>query len=533
MQFQSINSRLTLRIILFSSVVTVFITGVQLYSDYLIAKESINVSQQYIFTSYQDALETSLWVLNNELIQSQINGIISIPDISYVRIEGDGETWELGRKKTEHILEQSLDLKYSYIDQRAVDIGRLVVQSDLWVIYHSLIDKALLILLSNGLKTFIVAGFIIYLVNAIVTQPLNQMSDYLKKFQFQQDNPPMKLNRAIANDDEIAFMISIINKMCSELNSSYGDVLESRRQLAKALDEKQVLLEQEIRFKEDLEVMVSERTQELESTLITLKETQASMVENEKMASLGNLVSGVAHEINTPLGICITSSSYIAGQVDDLLKNHRDGTLNEAIFTDSMDSINKSIELLSANLQRSAVLVSSFKQVSVDQGDQSIYRFFIRDHIDKLVISLSHELMKHHVDVNIQCDEDLTIESYPSAYVQIFTNLITNSIAHGFENWESERSIYIRISKNEAELVIDYRDTGKGIPDSVKGKVFEPFVTTKRGVGGTGLGGNIVFNTVTQLLQGKIECCYDVDVGAHFMITVPLDASPTISENIA
>tara|TARA_Y100001960_G_scaffold189793_1_gene198896 strand:- start:2212 stop:3186 length:975 start_codon:yes stop_codon:yes gene_type:complete len=311
--------------------------------------------------------------------------------------------------------------------------------------------------------------------------------------------------------------------MCSELSQSYGTVIESRRQLAQALAEKQVLLEQEIKFKEDLELMVQERTKELEATLLELKETQATMIENEKMASLGNLVAGVAHEINTPLGISITSSSFASTEIDHIIKDYEEGKLEASVFTESMKSVSESFDILNTNLQRAALLVSSFKQIAVDQTDESAYQFFIKEHVEKLVVSLSHELRRKGVTVDVICNEGLKIESYTSAYIQIFTNLITNSIKHGFEDWDREKLITISIYEELNDLIIDYRDTGRGIPESVKGKVFEPFVTTKRGTGGTGLGANIIYNIVSQRLNGKIECLYDVEQGAHFLLTIPLN----------
>ncbi|KHT47378.1 hypothetical protein RJ47_00645 [Vibrio sinaloensis] len=521
---QSINKKLTLQIIMFSTLVTLFVTAFQLYSDFLVARESIEVSQKYIFTSYKDAMEESIWVLNSELIESQINGIISIPDISYVRIEIEGgKHWERGEPKDEHILEQTLNLEYSYINQKAIYLGRLIVQSDLWVIYNSLIDKALIILLSNGFKTFIVAAFIIYLVNTLVTKPLNQMSAYFKQYRFKHDNPPMVIDRKAANDDEIDFMINIVNRMCSELSQSYGTVIESQRQLAQALTDKQLLLEQEIKFKEDLELMVQERTKELEATLLELQDTQATMIESEKMASLGNLVAGIAHEINTPLGISITSSSFASTEINQIMKDFEEGKLESSTFSESMKSISQSFDILNTNLQRAAILVSSFKQIAVDQTDESSCQFFIKEHVDKLVVSLSHELRKYGVSVKVNCCEGLQIESYSGAYIQVFTNLITNSLKHGFEDWQHEKTITISIVQQQNDLVIDYQDTGRGVPESVRGKVFEPFVTTKRGTGGTGLGANIIYNIVSQKLQGKIECLYDLEQGAHFLLTIPLN----------
>lgn len=520
---QSINKRLTLLIVMFSTVVTLFITAFQLYSDFLVATDNIKVSQQYIFTSYKDALEESLWVLNNELIESQINGIISIPDISYVRIEDTTEEyWEQGVPKDKHVLEQRLSLEYSYINQKAILLGHLIIQSDLWVVYNALIDKALVILLSNGLKTFIVAGFIIYLVKTLVTEPLNQMSEYFKAYQFQRDNPPMIIQRKAANDDEIDFMVTMVNRMCNELSESYGSVLESKHQLAQALEEKQVLLEREIEFKQGLELKVKERTQELEDALNELRDTQATMVENEKMASLGSLVAGVAHEINTPLGVSITSSSFASSEINQILKDYEEGKLQERTFGDAMRNVHQSMEILSANLERAALLVASFKQVAVDQTNETVSQFNIKDHIEKLLVSLSHELRIRNVEVDFDCDDSINVTSYASAYIQIFTNLITNSLNHGFDNWEHEKRIVIDISKQQESMLIDYRDTGRGVDESVKDKIFDPFITTKQGSGGTGLGANIIYNTVCQRLKGKIQYIDEEKRGAHFVITLPL-----------
>ncbi len=522
LKIRSINKRLAIKIVMFSSAVTIFITAFQLYTDYILDKNNINSSQEYIFSSYRGALETSLWVLNNELIESQVNGIISIPNITYVQIVSkDGDIWKSGVSLDKHIIEQSVILKHNYVGGKVLDIGTLTVQSDLSVIYRKLLNKASLILISNGLKTFFVAGFIIYLVSRLVTKPLNQMSKYFREYQFNKTNPPMVIERSKKYGDEIDFLVNIVNTMCSELTRSYHVLIDSKKQLAEALEDRQNLLEQEIRYKENLEAMVSDRTAKLESTLEDLKAAQKSIVEQEKMASLGGLVGGVAHEINTPLGISITASSFLENQVESLSAKFESGNLTRAKFSSSMDDILESISILNSNLQRAEVLVSSFKQVAVDQSDQSYYRFSFKEHLEKLVVSLSHELKVHEAKINIQCDDELIIESYPSGYVQIFTNLITNSLRHGFDDWNGERCIFISISQETDNLVIDYRDTGRGISKKVIGRIFEPFVTTKRGQGGTGLGGNIIYNIITQLLKGTIEHIEDAEVGARFIITVP------------
>ncbi|MBD1557026.1 hypothetical protein HC752_08755 [Vibrio sp. S9_S30] len=521
---RSINKRLAFRIVMFSSLVTVFITIFQLYTDYVIDKKDIRSSQEYIFTSYKSALAASLWVLNSDLIESQVNGIMSIPEITYVQVESkDGDVWRSGTHLDKHVIKQSVVLQHEYIGGKVIDIGTLTIQSDLSVVYQKLINKGLLILMSNGLKTFFVAGFIIFIVSRLVTNPLNQMSQYFREYQFKQVNPPMVIDRNKQYGDEIDFMVTIVNKMCTELTCSYDVVMESRKQLAEALDDKQKLLDQEIRFKENLEVMVQDRTATLESTLDELKAAQKSIVEKEKMASLGGLVGGVAHEINTPLGISITASSFLENQIKRLAEEFESGKLTRSKFSASLEGIFESVSILTSNLQRAETLVSSFKQVAVDQSDQSYYPFLFKEHLEKLIVSLSHELKRYDAKIDVQCEDHLSIESYPSAYVQIFTNLITNSLKHGFDGWEGERRISMTITSEMGNLVIDYCDTGKGISSEVNDRIFEPFVTTKRGQGGTGLGANIVYNLVTQLLKGQIESMNDIESGARFVISVPLD----------
>lgn len=293
------------------------------------------------------------------------------------------------------------------------------------------------------------------------------------------------------------------------------------------LNETQLELES---LNQSLEKKVRERTQSLESaneelqfTLKKLQETQQHLVEAEKMASLGGLVGGIAHEINTPLGISVTATSFLEENVQSLLKGFESGNLSKAQFSKVLLSLQQSTEILTTNLQRAEQLVCSFKEVAVDQTSQTAYQFNMKDILEKLLLSLSHEIRVAKVAVHLECPDNIDIESYPSSYIQIFTNLITNSIRHGFDHWDGPRNIFINITVEDELLNMDYRDSGKGIADSVKDKVFEPFITTKRGGGGSGLGANIIYNMVVQLLKGSIQCITEQKQGAHFAIQVPLN----------
>ncbi|USD66949.1 ATP-binding protein [Vibrio sp. SCSIO 43136] len=284
-----------------------------------------------------------------------------------------------------------------------------------------------------------------------------------------------------------------------------------------------------ITLNQQLEQKVTDRTLSLEqanlelsTTLSELENTQASLIEAEKMASLGGLVGGVAHEINTPLGISVTATSFIEEKLRVLQEGFDSGKLSKTQFSAALGSLKESTDILTSNLSRAEQLVSSFKQVAVDQTSQEIYSFNVRDNLDKVLLSLSHELKVAQVKYEIECPDDIVIDSYPSGYIQVYTNLITNSIKHGFEDWDGDRIVSFKISNDDTHLHIEYRDSGKGIDQKLVNKIFEPFITTKRGKGGSGLGANIIYNLVTQLLQGKIECHSELGQGAVFNISVPL-----------
>ncbi|MDN3678987.1 ATP-binding protein [Vibrio tapetis subsp. quintayensis] len=277
-----------------------------------------------------------------------------------------------------------------------------------------------------------------------------------------------------------------------------------------------------------LEDVVHERTQSLEQanaglidTLDTLKHAQSSLVESEKMASLGSLVAGIAHEVNTPLGISITATSYLEENIKSLQAGFESGSLTKTQFLKTINGLKESANILNSNLNRAESLISSFKQVAVEQSDQQLQAFNLKEIVDNLLVSLSHEIRISGVSVDVDCSDSIELESYSSGYIQVLTNLITNSLRHGFDDWNGEKKISFKIKADERQIKIEYSDSGKGIASSVIDRIFEPFVTTKRGQGGSGLGTNIIYNTVVQLLKGRIECHSEPNFGARFTLILP------------
>ncbi len=262
---------------------------------------------------------------------------------------------------------------------------------------------------------------------------------------------------------------------------------------------------------------------DLAKTKERLSVVQHQLIESEKMASLGSLVAGVAHEINTPVGICITAISELYNSTVDFAKKYRQHNFSSKDFEAYLALIHKANKLVMSNLQRTGELIQGFKQVSVDQSSEIKRRFNFKDYLEDVIRSLRPKFKEYskEVDIVINCSEKIKIKSYPGIFAQLFTNLIINTVIHGFENVK-KGVITIRVFEDEGNLQIVYMDDGKGIKKENRKKIFDPFFTTnnKRG---TGLGMHIVYNLVVQKLEGSIGLVdNDNQKGVRFVISIPL-----------
>ncbi|MCK5525135.1 MAG: AAA family ATPase [Thiomargarita sp.] len=270
----------------------------------------------------------------------------------------------------------------------------------------------------------------------------------------------------------------------------------------------------------NLEQKVSERTQELSDALDHLKMTQAQLVESEKMASLGGLVAGVAHEINTPIGIGLMSASTLTKKTDVAINAFKSNKLKKSTIGTYFDQVSHGSQLIVRNLERASELVKSFKQVAVDQSNLEKRRFGIKKYLEDMLIALKPKLQKTH-QISLTGDEQIEINSYPGAFSQVVTNLLMNSITHAYQEGEAGQLRFDIRSESE-QVIIEYSDDGCGILVENLPKIFDPFFTTGRAKGGTGLGLHITYNLVTQKLKGIIQVESTVGVGTTFIITLPL-----------
>jgi len=271
--------------------------------------------------------------------------------------------------------------------------------------------------------------------------------------------------------------------------------------------------------------MLEKKNQELQESLNKLKIAQLSLIESEKMASLGGLVAGIAHEINTPIGIAITASSHLSDTTKTLSNQFKLNKVTRENFDHYIEDTTSCAEILNTNLRRSAELVNSFKLVAVDQSNKNLRLYNVKEYTEKILASLKPALKKIDCQITLHCSSKISLWGDPSDLTQIITNLVMNSLTHGFEHVTSG-NIGLNFSISDQYLNFTYNDSGSGISAENIEKIFDPFFTTKRGKGSSGLGMNIVYNVVTQSLNGTITCTNRPEGGIEFSLKLPLTELP-------
>ncbi|WP_042013312.1 ATP-binding protein [Aeromonas fluvialis] len=636
-----LSYRLLSYILVCSTVLAMIITALQLAWDYRKDVAVIEDSIGQIEASFLHPIAASLWNLDEEQVKVQIEGIMNLPNMQFVMVKemlGNSEVPLLaqGVERENYDISREFNLTY-----QGEIVGKLFVAASLDQIYQRLIEKSVLIMVTQTIKTLVVSFCILIIIYYLVVRHINRIAHYAQKFNL--DRLDMKLvlegrSQPRKHQDELDTLVSTLNQMrtrlrdelvarhhaveqlqqerdfsatlinsanmvicCMEpdltiasinpaailltgyhqqelLQHNWLDLFVSPAQRDElnnilaaegSLADKEVIMHDQqdhelvlqwtfvpfydglnlkyqigfgyditqlkkvereiIQLNEQLEGKVVARTRSLSDAndqlgkaYDDLKQTQQTLVESEKMASLGSLVAGVAHEINTPIGISVTASSYLQERVADFKLHIDSKQLSRSYLNEFTVNLDESMQLLQSNLRRASELIASFKQVAVDQSSEARYNFSLADNLHQVVVSLGHKLKKSQCEVDIQCDSKLSIFSFPGSFTQIYSNLILNSINHGFDNWDKPKKITIRVEQQGEELLIDYSDNGRGIPPEILPRIFDPFVTSKRGQGGSGLGTHIIYNLVVQLLRGRINCASEPGQGAQFHIRLPI-----------
>jgi len=261
--------------------------------------------------------------------------------------------------------------------------------------------------------------------------------------------------------------------------------------------------------------------QNLCETLAQLRQAQDELIQSARLASLGELVAGMAHEINTPLGVAMTAISTVADANAALQKDLDAGALTRTSLASAAETFADGLGLANANLERAARLVRSFKAIAVDQSSEARRTFNFRDYVADVVASLAPLLRGAPLRTVVSGDADLILDSYPGAWAQILTNLISNSIQHGYPDGAAGR-IDIMVEAADGKARLTYADDGQGMSEADLKRIYDPFFTTRRAEGGSGLGMSVAYTLATQRLDGSIHARSAPGNGFEVVIEVPL-----------
>ncbi len=501
------------------------------FTSYLRLLNDYNTIPQRIGEKLETTVEVASLAVSDPLWNYNLEGIISIGDsiftdkeVHSVRIT-DLRRGEIYSRDNEH--------DDSFEGEKHYRIMNKIYQDEVYIgdIEISMTDYFLLsdarAIFSERLNDMLIQVFIliifISLISVTITNPLKKLEEgaidlaeghYTKKIE-------------VASQDEVGMLAAKFNYMAEHIEGANEELLQMNNMLEDLVKERtnQLIttneyLEQTLGESEEIQAELQIKNEELERTLEALQETREELINTAKSSLTSQLVAGVAHEINTPVGVSLTTSSFLHTEVEKLIRASSEGNLTKKDFVDHLQAIDEASITIQRNLQNSASLIESFKQVAVDQTGHRKRDFDLKSYLEEVIKNL-HSAFKHTSHkVELTCPDDIVLDSYPGAYSQILTNLLMNSLDHGFEGME-DGHIKILVEKPSRWIIITFTDDGKGISKKDLPHIFVPFYSTAHGKGGSGLGLSVINNLVTSVLGGTILCESTEGVGTTFTIRLP------------
>jgi len=577
MKVTSISRKLLTRVLSFYFILTVSVTGIQIVAEYLNTKNHINSELLTLEKTISGSLTRAVWELNTQQAIDISEGLVAIPMIKGITVtdEANNVITQLGEvispeklkidsddlqseskgisSITEGLFGHSFPLIFEF-SGRTTSVGRVTLLSSNAVIF-SRIEVGIYFLIGNAIvKTAFLVFLFTLAFNTLLTTPLNELTEQIRQVDLD-DPEASKLHSMNYEKNELNILEDAYNNLINELVEFKDKLAVSQLETDSAkeqIDEQNLLLEQEVARKTSslsstmlkMEVQQKEliqqkqslqeenaRRSKTEKTLTTtnkeliksieeLNKAKERLLEAEKMASLGELSAEVSHEVSTPVGISITSSTYLLDQITRLQHDLQQNKMSKKSIENFIKNANQSTELLTNNLNRASELLTSFKHVAVDQTSDKIRLINVSNYLDEIIQSIHPKLKKTNHCIKVHCDESIEIYSHPGAIAQIIINLIINSIMHGFENI-NRGEITIEIELHRSQLTLNYKDNGHGMNEKALEKLFDAFYTTKYGKGGTGLGTHIINNLVIDTLNGKISAHSEVEQGLSYHIVLP------------
>lgn len=531
-----ISYKLITYIFLISIAITSISTYIHIKEQYKNRLLRFEKSLDSIKENQIPVLTEALWRVDYKTVDIFLNTLTHSEGIIYVQIIENGKvTRSIGEKKISNTIEKNFEI-IKQVNSEIYNIGKLTILADLDPLYKDLQNNVKGIVLTEVIKMLLLSILIVFLMKKLLTNPLEKIAIYANKISLKNLQTPLEIEKKEKEKyNELDIVSNSINTMRLNLLNQIEEKenLQNKyyQQLQEKIDERDHEIEERKKVENDilllnetLEVKVYKRTRELklrsmelEDSLKELKKTQENLIESEKMAGLGQLVAGVAHEINTPVGLSLTGITHFLSLSENLTNKYKNDELSQEEFEEFINISNELAKSININLEKTAQLVKSFKQVSVDQSSDEKRMFKIKEYLEEILLSIKNITKKTQIKINIDCDEEIETNTYAGAISQIITNLILNSLRHAY-NKDSEGTIDIIIKEENENIIILFKDYGKGISKENLPKIFNPFFTTNREEGGSGLGLSIIYNLVTTKLKGTITCESKENKGTTFKI---------------
>lgn len=475
-------------------------SGIAAYRTY---HEERPLQLQRALTHYADliggSMSNNLWNLDENAANALMSNLLKDPAIRRVRIEqNDGMVW-LERSSPETVGEVQHLVRP--LKQDGQLIGQVLLEMSDAPLRAELTQKLRQQLVIVVVQLLVSLSLILLFLTRRVSRPLESLGQQAQQLASGQLETPIVSDRA----DEIGLLAQQFEYARQNLRQSFAALSDLNEQL-----EQRVL-----RRTHELELS----NQALQDNIEELNRTRDEVVRSEKFAALGSLVAGVAHELNTPIGNALTVSSSLHNQTQDFASRMHLG-LRKSEFEQLISDQITGTELIQRNIHRAAELISSFKQVAVDQSSDRRREFTLLELCQEIMQTVQHRLRQHHVSVQLDIPDTISLDSFPGPLGQILLNLINNALLHAFGAEGGAIRLYAQ-QQSKQQILLIFSDNGQGIPAEDLPRIFDPFFTTKLGQGGSGLGLPIVFRLVHSVLGGQIKVSSDLGVGTRFEIKLP------------
>jgi len=307
-------------------------------------------------------------------------------------------------------------------------------------------------------------------------------------------------------------------QMQGEMNDQLAEEVEKQTE---AVRKTNTQLRSALSKNEEDHLELVKLNQELKESLMRLEDTQKELIVSERMAALGNLVSNFAHELSTPVGTTLTANSFLMEETKKISTKFDENKLGKKAFKDYIDRLSETFEMTAANLEQISEMLLNYKNVAVDQMHFVKRKIDLRQYIEEVFRTIELVMSNAHYEIEINCNEDCEVETYPMALFYIINHLAVNAIGHGFADCDQGK-IVVNIAFEENQVIIYFMDNGNGMSEETMSKIFEPFFSANPNQESSGLGLYIVYNIVTQKLKGDIICKSEVGVGTRYMIEFPI-----------